>query len=60
MATLYLTTFGMIISIADSVIYFTKMWQKDKLVVLNGVYFLVFFITGIVAIAGTSDHATNL
>ena len=53
MATLYLTTFGMIISLVDSAIYFTKMWQKDKLVIMHGLYFLAFFIAGMVAIAGT-------
>ena len=60
MGTLYFSIFGMIIAFIDTIIYFTSLWQKDKLVILHGLYFLGFFICGMVAILGTDAHSSAL
>lgn len=60
MATLYLTIFGMIISVIDSIIYFTSMWQKDKLFILHVLFFIPFFVCGLVSIIGSSAHKDSL
>jgi hypothetical protein len=50
----------MIIAVIGTIAYFTSMWQKDKLLVLHILYFIPFFVCGLVSIMGSSVHKESL
>jgi hypothetical protein len=59
MACLYISIIGFVITVADTVLFFYKFTQKDKVLWFHLVYFLMFFITGLVAIA-PKDYTSGL
>jgi hypothetical protein len=51
MGALYLSIIGFVINLADTIIFMVEFSQKDKIVYFHGVFFLAFFICGIVAVS---------
>lgn len=51
MALLYLSIFGFVITIADTVLLFFKFTQKDKLLWFHVAYYLAFLVCGCVALS---------
>jgi hypothetical protein len=51
MCLVYLSIFGLVISVSDTVLFFYKFSQKDKILWFQVIYFLVFLIAGIIALA---------
>ena len=41
---------GFVVVLADTILFFYKFSQKDKMLALHLVYFLLLFITGIIAL----------
>ena len=54
MAALYFSIFGFVICCTNTILFFFKFTQKDKLVWFHGAYFLGFFICGIKALTNQS------
>ena len=50
LASLYISIMGFIIVAADTVIFFCKFTQKDKMIYFHLCYFLCIFVSGIVAL----------
>lgn len=54
MAGLYISIFGFVLVVADTIIFFVRFTQKAKLLYMHIVYLLTFFISSLVAIANSS------
>jgi len=53
---------GFVVTFANTIIFFYRFSQKDKLLAIHLIYFLLFFITGIVALTdyGYLDRMESL
>lgn len=62
MASVYISIFGFVLVTADSVLFFYRFTQKDKLLWMHTAYFLAFFISSIVSLAQTNytDYMESL
>ncbi len=58
MASIYISIFGFVLVTANTVLFFYRFTQKDKLLYIHIIYFLTFFISSLVALASKSykDH----
>ena len=54
MTCLYIAMIGFVVVLANSIIFFFRFSQKDKLLAVHILFFLLFFITGIVALTDYS------
>jgi hypothetical protein len=57
MCLLYLSIFGFVVSLSDTVLFFYKFSQKDKIIWFQVIYFLAFFISGMVALSDKDYQA---
>jgi hypothetical protein len=62
MALLYLSIFGLVIAVADTILLFFKFTQKEKLLWFHLAYYLAFLTCGSVALANKDykDYMSNL
>jgi hypothetical protein len=62
MCSVYISIFGFVMVTADTIIFFYRFTQKDKLLYMHVVYFLTFFISSLVSIANSTykDYMTTL
>lgn len=62
MCTLYLSIFGFVVCVIDTIIFFYKFTQKDKMLVFHIIYFLMLFISGMVTLVDPvfEQHMTSL
>lgn len=51
MCSLYISIFGFVLVTANTVLFFYRFTQKDKILYIHVGYFLAFFISSIVALA---------
>lgn len=56
MSTLYFAIFGFVVSVSNTILFFYKFTQKDKILWFNLAFFLCIFISGIVALSDKSYH----
>jgi putative effector of murein hydrolase len=59
MALLYLSIFGLVIAIADTILLFVKFTQKEKLVWFHVCFYTTFLICGCVALTN-KDYKTYM
>lgn len=50
MTCLYVAMIGFVVVFANTIVFFLKFSQKDKLLAVHIIFFLLFFITGLVAL----------
>lgn len=52
MATTYISIFGFVIVVANTIVFFTEFSQKERILWIHIIFYLSMFISGIVALAG--------
>ena len=60
LATLYLSIFGMVIVIANTIVLFMKFLSRGKLFWIHIFYYLAILIAGIVALASTTEYEQSM
>lgn len=55
-----MSIFGLVIVLADTIVYFTKFTQKERLVWLHAAFYLAMLVCGIVALAGGADYKSRM
>ena len=60
MATTYMAIFGLVIVVLDTAVHFTKFSQKERILWIHIIFYLAFFICGIVALAGGSEYLASM
>lgn len=60
MAITYMSIFGLVIVLADTIVHFTKFTQKERLIWLHGAFYLAMLICGIVALVGGADYKSRM
>ena len=56
----YLSIIGQVITIASTIIVFTKFSQKKFLLGIHLLYFLIFFIVGLIGLLGSSEYVEKM
>jgi hypothetical protein len=57
MAALYFSIFGLVIVVADTILFFFKFSQKNKLIWFHVGYYIAIFIVVIVAVSNKDYNA---
>lgn len=60
MAATYISIFGFVIVVANTIVFFTDFSQKERILWLHIVFYLAMFISGIVALVGNPQHLEEM
>jgi hypothetical protein len=60
MALTYLAILGFMIVVSNTAVYFTSFTQKERMIWLHVIFYLAFFICGIVALAQQPDYSAHM